>query len=304
MKVKIDGKEVRLPDFLIVGAARSGTTSLYSYLKQHPQIFMPENKEPWFFTFAEMPRSDLIFSNKGLIDVITDFNDYLKLFKDARDMQVLGEASTIYLYLYTETIKNIKKHIPQWKELKIVIILRNPIERAFSHYSLTIASGTQNLSFEDAIERCRLGQIAKHHNYIDYGFYYSQVKSYLENFNQVKICLFEDLAVNLPLLVQNLYKFLEVDASFMPDINSKHNVSLGGGKLITKFIYEQNIYKKLFKKVFSVEMRQRMRNKLLNTLFPRKYLGNSDRQKLKEIYKEDILKLQNLIHRDLSHWLK
>jgi hypothetical protein len=104
---KSEGTIAKLPDFLIVGAGKSGTTSLYHYLRQHPQIFMPEIKEPKFFAFAETPTSFVY--PKGTT-IIWNFDEYKSLFEPAREDQKLGEASPIYLRYYEKTIENIKKY--------------------------------------------------------------------------------------------------------------------------------------------------------------------------------------------------
>lgn len=302
MLVTINGERAKLPDFLIVGAAKSGTTSLYAYLQKHPQIYMPKNKEPCFFSFAEIEKksSDVI---KGL-DIITDFYNYLDLFKEVNNSHILGEASTTYLYLYEETIKNIKKYHPNWKELKIIIIIRDPTERAFSHYLNVSASGL-NLSFEKIIEKWKLKQLSKYNNYIDYGFYYNQIKSYKDNFNQVKVYLFDDLEANSTMLVKDLLEFLDVDTSFNIETSLKYNVSIDSkNKLLSKLIYKPNLFKRIIKRLLSKEVRVKIKNKILENFSNKPQLKSSCRKFLKEIYKEDILKLQDLINKDLTRWLK
>lgn len=301
MKVKIDEKYVKLPDFLIVGAAKSGTTSLYSYLIQHPQIFMSSNKEPCFFSFAEADEKDNDIFNR--INTMRDFHKYLDLFKDANDSQVLGEASTVYLYSYGETIKNIKKYHPNWDELKIIIIIRDPVERAFSHYLNDSASGL-NLSFEEVIEKWKIKQLSKYHNYIDYGFYYDQIKAYKDNFRQFKIYLFDDLKENSTHLVQDLLKFLGVDTSFNIDTSLKYNVSIGSGnKLLARLVYKQNLFKTITKKILPMDVRTKVKNKIFENYTHKPQLESSSRKFLKEVYREDVLKLQDLINKDLTHWL-
>lgn len=304
MQVKISGKEVKLPDFLIVGAAKSGTTSLYNYLKQHPQIFLPENKEPWFFFFPELIKKDgEIFSRD--LNIVTDFKDYLDLFKDASNLQVLGEASTCYLYFCKETIENIKKYHPSWEELKIIVILRNPIERAFSHYLNDVSSNLFDMTFEKVIEKYKLKQLSKFYNYIDYGFYYNQIKSYKESFGQIKILLFDDLREKVTVIIQDLFNFLDVDTSFIPDTSLEYNVSMGSkNKLLGYLIYKPNILKSTAKTIMKEESRTKIKNKIFKKFTNRPQLENSSREFLREIYKEDILKLQDLINKDLTLWLK
>lgn len=302
MYVKASGGGMSLPDFLVVGAAKSGTTSLYSYLQQHPQIFMSKNKEPCFFSFAEAKEKDEDIFNR--INIVSDFHKYLDLFKDAGDSRIAGEASTVYLYLYEETIKNIKKYHPHWKELKIIIIIRDPAERAFSHYLNDRAGGLLNFPFEEVIEKWKSRQLSKYYNYIDYGFYYNQIKSYKDTFDQVRVYLFENLEVNSKQLVHDLLEFLGVDSSFNIETSLKHNVSVGDkNKLLGKLIYKQNLLKELIKKFLPAGARTSIRNKILESFAHKSQLEGSNRKLLKEIYREDILKLQDLIHKDLTQWL-
>ena len=110
----------KLPNFLIVGAPKAGTTSLYYYLRQHPQIFLSGVKEPFFLSFAGEK-----FNDKDRItpSIITDYQKYLALFKDSYKYRAVGEASTFYLYFYQKTINNIKKYIPEYSRMKIIILL-------------------------------------------------------------------------------------------------------------------------------------------------------------------------------------
>lgn len=301
MLVTSKEQKIKLPDFLIVGAAKSGTTSLYYYIKDHPQIFMSKNKEPWFFSCAGMDTKDSDMRTK--INIVSNYDDYLRLFEDAKDSQILGEASTSYLYLYEETINNIKKYHPDWKKLKIIIIIRNPIERAYSHFLYDVASGVINLSFEEVLKRWELNQLPKFQNYIDYGFYYNQITAYKNNFNKVKISLFEDLEANPSSLVRNLFDFLKVDDSFAPDTMLKYNVSAVSNKLLGNLIYKPNLLKEMIKLILPKAVRLKIGNKMIERFSHKPQLKTSYRRFLKEIYEEDIVRVQNLIDRDLSHWL-
>lgn len=302
MLVKINCVGVKLPDFLIVGAAKSGTTSLYHYLKQHPQIFMPENKEPWFFAFNGMAaKGEEVFNGKK--GIITDFDEYLSLFNEAKTSQILGEASTTYLYLYGETIRNIKKLHPAYQKLKIIIILRNPIERAFSHYQNDAACGSNLRSFEEVIEKWQSHQLSKFDNYIDYGFYYDQVKAYKNNFEYVKVYLFDDLNTNSLSVIKDLNEFLRVDNSFIPDTTLKYNISANSNTVLNYFIYKPNFAKSTVKLLLPHSTRTKIKNFMIKKFTQKLHMKNHEQKILKEIYREDVSKLQHLIKRDLTHWL-
>ena len=114
---------MRTPDFLVVGAARSGTTSLHSYLSQHEEIYLPGLKEPCFFAFDGDKKK---FVNGKFAFAVRDFEGYERLFEDAGKGQKLGEMSTPYLYLYEKSIATMKKYFTDYAGIKIVIMLRNP----------------------------------------------------------------------------------------------------------------------------------------------------------------------------------
>lgn len=303
MQLIVENKFCNMPDFLIVGAARSGTTSLYENLKNHPQIFMPDNKEPWFFCFDDTDESRIdILKKRG---VVTNFSKYLALFEKASTSQVVGEASTTYLYFYESTIRNIKRYHPKWKELKIVIILRNPIERAFSHYMIDMATTDIVVQFSEIIKKWQLKEHSEICKYIDYGFYYNQVKAYKDNFNRVKIYLFEDLESDAANLFINLFNFLDVDTHFVLDTKSKYNFSgIPKNRFLSRLIYKPNIFKTVAKVILSDRVRLDIKKKLMKSPSEKPELKDFERNALKDIYKNDILKLQTLIGRDLSDWLK
>lgn len=301
--------KTKLPNFLIVGAAKSGTTSLYHYLNQHPEVYMSPIKEPRFIT-AQFVKYPLRLKKEKC--VIEDFEEYKKLFKHVKNEKAIGEASVDNLYYYEESIKFIKKYL---RDVKVIIILRNPIESAFSNYQMLVRNRGEHLSFEDALnaedERKKLHMIyGCGWHYKSLGFYYKQVKAYLENFSQVKVYLYDDLKNNTLGLIKDMYEFLEVDASYEPDLSYKYNV---GGIPKNKFIYnilfvKPKLLKGFIEKVSKFFLLEEKIYKLAEDLKAR-YLTKQQmkpetRDYLKNLYREDILKLQDLIKRDLSHWLR
>jgi len=288
------------PDFFIVGAAKSGTTSLYHYLREHPSIFMSSLKEPRFFTvygeeFINPPPN-------FQIKIVGNTNEYLSLFRDANQSQIKGEASTIYLFLYQKAIQNMAKLMENYQAKKIIIILRNPVERAFSHYQMYLLGGHENEIFSQAIQNNKRNNLLKQWPFYDYispGFYSNQVKAYLSQFNKVFVCLHEDLKYDTPKIIKKMYDFLDVDPSFTP--NYKKNYNQGGTDRIytgmkgnlrrAKHYFEASLGKKNF--------------------YPYPYKSKNDMyqdyckvyNKLASIFKKDIVILQEYIERDLSSWM-
>lgn len=257
------------PKFLIVGAAKSGTTSLHVYLREHPHIFVPEVKETWFFSLKDN-------ANKAILDYYPslpqNFLDYLKLFEAASFGQICGEVTPSYLYYYNQTIANIKKFLPDWQNLKIIIILREPIDKVLSHYNFVREEklDPEELSLREAIrredERYQNPKLLLDVNYIRNTKYYEAVSAYIETFNQVKIFLYEDLRDNPTQLLTELYSFIGVVDFIPPSLGIAYNKSK---KTLTNNTLEHEV---------------------LSTL--------------KKAFRKDLLQLQKIIApKDISHWL-
>lgn len=144
-----------LPNFLIIGAAKSGTSSIYDYLKQHPQIYMSSIKEPIFFAFEGEqidefgPFNDDPLAKGTLTNSATNIDDYQALFRDVDGEKAIGEASVRYLY-FSKSPNRIKKYIP---EAKLIAILRNPVDRAYSHFLMNLRKQFEPLNdFSKALQ--------------------------------------------------------------------------------------------------------------------------------------------------------
>ncbi len=295
----------KVPNFLIVGAAKAGTTSLFHYLNQHPDVYIPTIKECRFF--SQMPRNQKglgaeKFANEG----VRDWNEYKKLFAGRRE-KALGDISNDYLYYYETSIKNIKKYLGE--KVKIIIILRNPIDRAYSNYLHAVREGWENLSFEEALEkeeeRIKNGWTWPYH-YVKVGMYYEQVKAYIENFKNIKIYLYEDLE-NIQNFMESLFLFLEVEPLKL-NFNRHYNISgYPKNRIIHYLLTKDNIFKKilrpLFRKFLPEKIREDIRFKIMQKNLKKMSMKKETRRKLVQIYRDDILKLQELVKRDLSMWL-
>ena len=310
MIVNVKGEEVKLPDFFIIGASRGGTTTLYFLLNQHPNIFFPEQKEPFFFSFNEQPPpyKDSDLSGIGGKKVIWKFEDYVKLFEIAKDDQIIGESSTSYLYTYDLSIEHMRSlYGEKCKEVRIVAVLRNPVDRAFSHYLLLVKSGREPFPFEKAIhppiiER-RLAKLWDY-DYIEYGMYYKRIKAYMDTFQHVKIYLFEDL-LEPKRLLEDLFTFLGIDSDITIDTNIMANPSgVPASRLFVHFLLKAPKYGRIFIPGKYRLQLVRIRDALLRRLMKRPRMERATRKKLIDVFRSDVLELQKLIHRDLSPWLE
>ncbi|MFI5171745.1 MAG: sulfotransferase family protein [Chitinophagales bacterium] len=301
------GEQNRWPNFLIVGTARAGTTSLHEYLGNHPDIFMPLQKEPCYFTFFDNEPQ----FKESRHRYTTETEDYLELFKGHTE-KIAGESSTPYLYFHQKTIANIKNLVANYGEIKILIILRDPAERAYSQYMHNRRDLREPLSFEEAIEQESLRKKENWHFdffYTDKGFYFGQVKDYLENFKNVKIVFYDALEKNPDKLLTDIYHFLNVEPLEKKEMIRRNQ----SGEMKVKWFKQiittrKNPILNFFRKLLSRETKKRLRNwtkdKLLRYNLKKTEMEPQVRKKLIELYREDILKLQKIVDKDLSDWLR
>ena len=298
------------PNFLIIGAAKSGTTSLANYMSQHPEIFLSPQKEVTFFPFANRVPDFKGPGDESLNKrIIVDHDNYLKLFSEVTfnsNIKAVGEASIWYLY-DKHSAPNIKSLYPK---MKLLALLRNPIERAFSCYLMTLREGRETAkSFEESLflepKRINLNWEYIWH-YINAGFYYNQVNQYLDLFSphQINIHLYDEFQSEPNTLLRTIFNFLEVDSSFKPNMNYRLNLSgIPKSLILNNLLNRPNYLKRISKVIIPSRVRRIVRFKfnkfnLFKPVFPEEL-----RPVLLSIYRDDILRLQDLLKRDLSVWL-
>lgn len=302
-----------LPNFLIIGAAKSGTTSLWAYLRQHPQIFLSSNKEPNFFVFEGMklppfvgPAEAKILYDRLYKYSVTELKTYRYLFRNVSSETAIGEASVRYLY-FPQAAERIKQYIP---DVKTISILRNPIDRLYSHYLMMKAEyRLEPLNLAEALDR-EEERIQNNWgwdwHYVKVGMYYEQIKRYLELFSkeQVKIFLYEDFCSQPLKVVREIYQYLGVDDEFVPNISNRKKQSYWPKSFeIDRLLNEPNPLRTFFEKTLPKEQFNkaiRYGTRLNSAKIPP--MPIEIRENLKKVFREDILKLQDLIQRELS-WL-
>lgn len=296
-----------LPNFLVIGAAKCGTTSLWHYLRQHPQIFMSSMKEPAYFSF---PGAQPSFKGPGDLDfnIVTDFERYQALFDGSAGFKAIGEASTQYISGGAPVAERIDTSLPG---VKLLAVLRHPAERAYAHYNHWVRRGVeQSPSFRAAIaleEQRRAEQYSFWWLYRDQGFYARQLQPFYERLgrDRIRIVLYEDLVKRPQVLLREVLEFLEVDAEQRLDVSEKHNVGyVPKSRLLHRLLVRGNLVKTVAQKVVPTPLRRWATSRLLrkNSERPAK-LDAEMRAELVAGYRTDILALAELTGRDLSHWL-
>ena len=299
-----------MPNFLVIGAAKAGTTSLANYLDQHPDIYMSPMKEPKFFA---LEGEDLDFRGPGDQEgmkrySVTNLEDYQALFQKVTTERAIGEASTLYLYS-PKAVERIRYFTPA---AKLIAIIRNPVERAYSNFLHNLLDGLEPLTdFAEALrveeDRIRDNWAPKWH-YRTRGYYYGQLRRYFEAFDpgQVKVYLYDDFNDgNADELPQSIFGFLGVDESYSPDVTKKHNVSgMPKSKLLHNFVVRPNLIKAAVKPFLSNSLRRRISGNLKDRNLVKTPMSPAVREWLTDAYRADVLKLQDLLNRDLSKWLE
>ena len=215
-------------DFLVVGAAKAGTSSLFHYLKSHPEVFLTEQKELLFWHLISNPNKT---QSEYMNFFINSIDEYLSFFEDSKESQICGDITPSYLYYHDYVIKNLQKHHPKWQDVKIIIILREPVDKVISHYKFLLSGiGANEKSLEDTLakekKRLKENKILPDYFLIDNTLYYKQVKAFMDNFRNIKILLYDDLKENPIPFINEICSFLGI--SHFKDktiVNKKHNVS-------------------------------------------------------------------------------
>jgi Sulfotransferase family len=321
-----------LPNFFIVGAARSGTSSLDRYLSQHPDIYITSKKETHFFAHAHFPPCLGPGDERLSKLLIRDEDQYTQLFAEAVGKKAVGESSAFYL-VFPGAAERIAQAIP---DAKIIIILREPVDRAHSAYTLMVRDGRETRSFEEGLrqeeERKQKG-FEPIWWYKDLGLYFEQVKHYLEVFGrrQVQVLLYDKLFAHPGQGLRDIFKFLEVNEDVVIDTSVTYNVS-GVPKsrklytLLDNVIFTPNALEKRVKSLTPlhprgagvlrqyITMEKRIRSliplhlrmawasKITSMVVERVSMDTGTRAQLKAYFAEDVKKLEDLLHRDLRHW--
>jgi hypothetical protein len=295
----IKNEEAR-PNFLIVGAAKAGTSSLYHWLGQHPEVFMPKIKEPTYFV------DHYRFSS---------WDKYLALFQPGRGYKAIGEASTGYLS---------SPESPSWireklEGVKIIILLRNPVERSLSLYGWMVKAGFEWLpTFERALReedkrfsdngfRVKNPHFFWNYMYFRSGLYHAQVERFMDCFGpeRVRVYFFEDLVNSPGQVYKDVCDYLSISGAFQPDFSPKNS-----GKT-PRYIKAQAILRRLKKSsdILPVRCRNAVRQQISSLMRMNAERGYKQklspglRESLENAYREDITNLSHLLRKDLSHWV-
>jgi hypothetical protein len=281
----------RWPNFFFVGAPRSGSTSLYYYLKQIPEIYMCPGKEPHYF------HSSKFRDMYG--ETIRDEKKYLELFQGVENEVAVGEATASYLE-DPESPALIHQVVPH---AKIIMILRDPIERAFSHYLVDVRLKLFKLSFHDII-RMDFDSLKKNpymQEILEAGFYSQQVIRYLQFFgtDKVKILIFEEFIRDPKGKVEEILRFLDVNHNFHDFKVDAHNEFAVDRVPFAQDVINNMIIRKIAHCLMPASARLYVAEKILAKKIPKPKMAEEDRIFLQNLYRDDVQKLGDILGRQL-----
>jgi len=289
---------MRLPNFIISGFPKCGTTSLHYYLAEHPEIFMPKQKELHFFTNKILSRQTAGNGDKlALKTHIRNFNEYSKFFSPENKHKAVGETSPSYIN-YPELFNEIKNSL---SSPKIIVLVRDPIKRAYSNYLHLVREDREQLSFEKAIkdeEKRKKLQFSDFWYYKFNSSYYEKVVKAKEVFPKVLILTQEELTLKPEETIKKTYEFLEVNSDFRPTLLNKRYNPGGAYKnnIITRTIFKPSKIKSFIKRKISVKPWMK---DILNAII-RKYktkpkaINKKTEQELKKFFRKDVKSLEKI----------
>jgi hypothetical protein len=296
-----------LPNLFVVGAAKAGTTALYHYFRAHPQVFVPrELKETNYMAFqAGMPKLAGPKDKRYVGRSVTTLEAYQALYRERTSEPVVADVSPSYLY-YPEVAGRIARLAPQ---AKIVIVLRNPVESAFSMYAMMRRDRREPCTkFAEAFHQSEQ-RIADGWEWAwDYkrGYEFSrQVSHYLERFptSQLFISLYEHLHDNPEAFYADLTRFLNIDMIDLAGTNRRVNAAPRRGDRLKKSRAGSLLLRAglAASRLVPSTIRDRLRHTIDS---PAHTLEAADRRMLVEHYRDDIARLAEMLKWDLSHWTR
>lgn len=295
-------EKIFLPNFFILGSAKCGTTTLYEVLKRHPDIYFSLVKEPQFFCNDNLYAKGLKFYSKTY-------------FSGSCEYKVVGDATPHYMY-YEKVFKRIAKDIPVENQ-RFIIILRNPVKRAYSLYWNMVKEGVEDLCFSDAIEaeceRSKDQSIEKtgtlRYIYLDSGLFAKQIDILLKYFSNEKLLILfqEDLHSNPENVFDDIFKFLDISkVDILTSSKSTHNeAAMPKFKPLHMFLRGNSGMKKLVGTFFPYKLKYLIVDKLIDmNMKPEKYpeMEQEIEKSLKEYFLKDISRLEIITGRNLEHW--
>ncbi len=290
-----------LPNFIVIGAAKAGTTALHWYLMEHPSVFISPAKDPSYFAFSLDAEGRLRWGDPEFHSFpVRSLSKYERLFADAGDAVAVGEASTMYLEC-PQAAARIRELLPA---VRIICSLRHPVDRAYSDYLMYLRHRRQR--FDPARDLTATSVWARPDSrWMRISRYHEQLSRYFDAFprEQIHVFLFDDLKRSTPEVMQDVYRFLDVDPAFEPDFATPHAIGgMPASMLLEGFLTSsamRSVVKPWVPKQAANWVR-RLRKRNMRQAPP---LPAELKKELTRHFRDDIAKTSELIGRSLEHWL-
>ena len=296
-----------LPNFLIVGAAKAGTSSLVHYLRNHPDVFLSRPSEPKYLT-----STFLAFPHRGPGDdridagVVRSLEDYRALFDAAGDASAIGEKSPDLLFYYDKSIPVIREVLG---EPKIIIALRNPVSRTFSAYNFMVGQGRETLSFDDALA-AEDDRLADNWEFIwayrRASLHADAVAAYQDAFPDVHVLLLDDIRRDVEAATGAVFDFLGVDRTVRTEVGGVHNAHRAPrSQRVSAWRAGEGVVGaalNLARRAIPSSVRDRVRGHADAWNAKPPTLSTRQRTHLATTFADDIRRLERVIQRDLSAW--
>ncbi|MFN8096787.1 MAG: sulfotransferase [Dermatophilaceae bacterium] len=294
------------PDFLVIGAAKSGTTSLSYYLRQHPQIFFAREKESHHFLFPDGapdfrgPRD----AEEFVPLIISDRDRYLSCFAGARPAQICGEASVYYMS-EPQSLRNAIEYNP---DMKFIAVLREPAERSFSAWSHMMRDGREPV--DDFLSAFGL-EAERRAAHWSPGFFYEAMSRYGEQLaacydavprEQIMVVLYEDLVTRQDETMAEIFAFLGLQPV---EIASERVMNASGNprfRALNHLLTQRNPVKAALKRIIPYETGTAIAQRVASWNLRRRDISDDDRRVLTQRFSSDVAQLAQLLGRDLSGW--
>ncbi len=296
-------------DFVIVGTFKSATSTLAYHFQGHPEVSIPTPKDPYYFlkNYCAKLVSPSDYLKRHHDSCIYDDDEFERLFENKTGTSLkFGEATPLYLYRFNEAIENIKRNNPK---MKIVIVLRNPVERAFSNYMHNKKDKYENREFSDVINSYNENEKEGLHpffHYVKAGFYHAQVQAYKEAFNDVCIISFEELTKEPEVVINKVAKFLGVSKFYHVESQTQLNkTGIVRNQFVYDFLLKESPVKSMLRPIYrffvgSAKTRRKLAETVKNKNLKSLELNIEDRKRLETIYRKDVKKLSNFLQDDFG----
>ena len=276
---------VRKPSFLGIGASKAGTSSLRHYLKQHPEIFIPDDdKEPGYFCRGG--------DDSSIFYRIRTPEAYFGMFRGVRDEKAWGEITPHYLDS-PYAAQNIRDEAP---EARLIVSLRNPVERAFSLYQMNLRNKNHNrgVPFLEAVASDPWMNRS----------YFENLSRFYRRFprEQIQLILFDELSADPAATARGVFAFLGVDPGFVPDVSKVVNPGGLPRFRLLHLALNNRTARRVGRHVLPMSVHNRL-ERLKNANLQAQRLYPDERRKALALFRDDILRTQDLVGRDLSGWV-